>query len=150
MQLGNIHKTELSEEILKNLKNMPDIIEFVVLFKNNGAKYYDVIPKPFQYKSVTNRKKALVRLGMISVDIAYLKIIGGKFQIPEYEEIFRNYINELNLNSIFKKINSDYIEKLAAGELDINTLNELKERWRRERAGTDRQWEVRRGGRRLA
>lgn len=117
--------TLFNEENLKKLENSYGL-EFILLIKKYAGNYLNLIPKPSQFESVADRKKMLIRFGMMTTDIAYAKIVGGKTQMPEYEKTFEKYVKELNLNSIVKSKMDEYLILLSGRELEDTVYNELK------------------------
>lgn len=123
-------KQALSENIIKQLEKTAGIIQYIeFLKKSNASKVSDLTP-PAKFESATDRKKMLMRFGILCFDAAYLKIIAEKPQLPEYERLYQKYIGELNLQQIIKLINDAYLPALAAGQINESTLDELSEKWR--------------------
>ena len=125
--------TMLSAENIQYLENGVDIMEYLSLLKKFGVGYTDYIATPNQYEPMTDRKKMLMRFGMLTADIAYAKVIGGKTQLPEYDKLFQRYVKDLNISSFIKKSYDEYIKILAEKKLDDNLFNELKGKFRQDR-----------------
>ncbi len=124
--------SELSEEIISLLDKCPDVLEYIYILKKFKVPYIDLIPKPAEFEQGTDRKKMLMRFGMLSADIAYEKIVGSKTQLPEYEQLYQKYVKDLNIGSFINKSYNEYVNKMAGKNLDDELLIEMNDKIRRE------------------
>lgn len=123
----------ISEEDYNYLEGTIDFMELITMLKMNGAIYNDNIAKPELYDRAADRKKLLMRFGMLTTDIAYARIIGNKTQMPDYDKLFQRYLNELGLVDIIKTDFTNYFDIIANNELNDSLFQELKERFRKDR-----------------
>lgn len=124
----------LDDENLKYLENSIDFMEYATLLKKLGATSNDWIAKPEQYDKNDVRAKMLIRFGMLCTDMAFLKIVNGQTQTPDYDKLFQRYVSDLNLSSIFENTYKKYYDTFANKELDENLFNDLKKQFRADRA----------------
>lgn len=122
-----------TDSTYRYLTTTVDFMEYVTVFKKQGVKYEDVVVKPFQYDKTGDRKTMLIRFGMLCTDMAYLKIVGGKNQTPEYYRLLQRYIKDLNLANIFKTDFSRY-NAILNQQLTDSLYNKLIDMFRLERA----------------
>lgn len=126
--------TLFTDSNYKYLTTTIDFMEYITVFKKQGLKYEDVAAKPAQYDKTADRKTMLIRFGMLCTDIAYMKIIGGKSQIPEYDRLFQRYLKDLNLTSVMKTDATRYFNTLATNELTDTLYKKMIDAFRLERA----------------
>lgn len=123
----------LSDEDYKYMENTVDFIEILTALKRLGFQFIDNVATLAQYEKTTDKNKMLMRLGMLATDIAYLRIIGNKVQTPEYDKLFKKYLNELNLNSAKITDYAKYFEILSSNKLTDSLIHSLKENLRQDR-----------------
>jgi len=122
-----------SDDDYKYMENTVDFIEILTDLKKQGFQFVDNVATLKQYETVADKNKMLIRLGMLAVDIAYLKIIGNKVQTPEYDKLFKKYMNELNLNSAMITDYTKYFEILSSNKLTDSLIHSLKDNLRQDR-----------------
>ncbi len=115
------------------MENTVDFIEILTALKRQGFQFVDNVATVKQYETATDKNKMLMRLGMLATDIAYLKIIGNKVQTPEYDKLFKKYLNELNLNSKMITDYTKYFEILSSNKLTDSLIHSFKENLRQDR-----------------
>ena len=123
----------LSDEDYKYMENTVDFIEILTALKRLGFQFIDNVATLAQYEKTTDKNKMLMRLGMLATDIAYLRMIGNKVQTPEYDKLFKKYLNELNLNSAKITDYAKYFEILSSNKLTDSLIHSLKENLRQDR-----------------
>jgi len=123
----------LNDDDYKYMENTVDFIEILTVLKKKGFQFFDNVATLKQYETVTDKNKKLMRLGMLATDIAYLKIIGNKVQTPEYDKLFKKYLNELSLNSAMITDYNKYFEILSSNKLTDSLIHSLKENLRQDR-----------------
>ncbi len=122
-----------SDDDYKYMENTVDFIEILTALKKQGFQFVDSVATVKQYETATDKSKMLMRLGMLATDIAYLKIIGNKVQTPEYDKLFKKYLNELNLNSAMITDYAKYFEILSSNKLTDSLIHSFKENLRQDR-----------------
>lgn len=132
-QNATIVDSLFSPENIQSLENSQGL-RILLGLKKFGATYTDCIATPAQFEPVTDRKKQLMRFGMLTVDIAYAKIIGGKTQLPEYEKLFERYVKDLNLSSLMSNIFEEFVKFVENKEIDEKLVADLKEKFGQRRS----------------
>ncbi|HPN31536.1 MAG TPA: hypothetical protein PKY81_11305 [bacterium] len=125
--------SELSAEIINYIQSAPDPLDYIIVFRNNKSFYSEVIPQPQQFNTAADRKKMIMRLGMLSVDIAYEKMIGGKTQLAEYDKIYQNYLNELNASSFFAPSFNKYLNMFIENDINDTDIKKFRVQWKEEK-----------------
>ena len=132
-ELINKIDTLLTDENLNYLINTQDFMEYFTLMKKQKAIYIDSLAKPSQFERASSRKTMLLRFGVLCSDIAYLRIIGKKAQLPEYDKLFQKYINDLNISSFFRLEYENYFNSLLNQEVSDSLFVELVKKFRDDR-----------------
>ncbi len=126
-------ETLLDDENLKYLESSIDFMEYVTLLKKLEAPAVDCIGNPEQYDKSDNRAKMLIRFGMLCTDMAYLKMVNGVTQTPEYDKQFQRYVTDLNLSSILENSHNKYNDALSNKVFDDDLFNDLKKQFKADR-----------------
>lgn len=120
--------TLLSKEHIKHLEKTIDFMEFFIYLKKIDVPFADLVAKPEQYEKSTDRRNKIIRFGMLCSDIAFLKIVGGLTQTPEYDKLFERYIKDLNLTSIMKNSFEEYKNIIQKKDISESLFEDLKEK----------------------
>ncbi len=126
-------ETLLDDENLKYLESSVDFMEYATLLKKLEAPAVDCIGNPEQYDKSANRAKMLIRFGMLCTDMAYLKMVNGVTQTPEYDKQFQRYVADLNLSSIVKNYFEEYKDAFTNREVNDDLFNDLKKKFKEDR-----------------
>ncbi len=125
--------TLLNNEHIKYLENTIDFMEFFTYLKKIEVPYNDLVAKPEQYEKSTDRRNKVIRFGMLCSDIAFMKIVGGLTQTPEYDKLFERYIKDLNLSTIMKNSFEEYKSIIQKKGLSEELFEDLREQLRLDR-----------------
>jgi len=123
----------LTEENLGYLENTIDYMEGFTFIKRLDISFNDLTAKPDQYKITGDRQTQLIKFGMLVSDMAFLKIVMGSTQIPEYDALFERYVKELNVSSFLRNYFDEYKEILANEEITDEVFADLKLKFRQDR-----------------
>jgi len=125
--------TLLNDEHIRYLENTIDFMEYFTYLKRIEVPYNDLVAKPEQYEKSTDRRNKVIRFGMLCSDIAYMKIVGGLTQTPEYDKLFERYIKDLNLSTIMKNSFEEYKSIIQKKGLSEELFEDLREQLRLDR-----------------
>lgn len=123
----------LTEENLDYLENMIDFMEYFTYIKKLNIGFIDLTAKPEQYEIASDRQTQLIKFGMLVTDMAFLKLIMGNTQLPDYDLLFERYVKELNISSFMRNYLDDYMDVIANEELTDDLFEELKLKFRQNR-----------------
>ncbi|HPI19894.1 MAG TPA: hypothetical protein PKY56_05935 [Candidatus Kapabacteria bacterium] len=125
--------TLLNNEHIRYLENTIDFMEYFTYLKKIEVPYKDLVAKPEQYEKSTDRRNKVIRFGMLCSDIAYMKIVGGLTQTPEYDKLFERYIKDLNLSAIMKNSFEEYKSIVQKKGLSEELFEDLRKKLRLDR-----------------
>ncbi len=127
------YATLLSQEDYQYLAGTIDFMENITLLRKLGASYESILVLPEQFDKVADRRTMLIRFGMLCTDLAYERIVGRKIQTNAYDELFKRYLNDLNLASVITTDFDTYFNILVENELTDSLFTDLTKRFRKDR-----------------
>lgn len=123
----------INDEIFENLKRGTNFWTLFSLMKDNEFKFDKNKLIPEQYTANSDRRNQAVKLGMLTVDTAFLRLADGRTQTPEYDELIDRYAKDLGISSLINSYLNDTVSLLTEIELSKENFDVLAEKFNQSR-----------------